>query len=177
MITLAITRKGRNQGDTLIEVTIALSILATVISSGYVMATRAYNIGQAARERTQVINQAQAQIEQLKNFRDTHSWATFKGGSTSPVFFNGIDTAMSGDPCGCFHMAGLPAGAPTQYVPEAGSQPVIGNSGSFSFKRVAVAPDPDVADLIVNYDFALRGGNQATNSIRIKLVNLEGLLQ
>ena len=62
------------RGDTLIEVTMALSILAVVLTSGFLAANRAYIIGQNARERTEMISLAQAQAEQLKNFRDTHTW-------------------------------------------------------------------------------------------------------
>jgi len=174
-VGIALRRKER--GDTLIEVTIALSILATVISSGYVMANRAYNIGQAARERSQVINLAQAQIEQLKNFRDTHTWDYFLNDSSY-----GLKTVMAGSTCPsgisqCFHMIPATIAGVTQYVPAKDSQTLPGTGGTIAFTGTPGSPDPDVADLQVKFDFPLRGGGDAVNNTSVKLVNIEGIIQ
>src|ERR1039458_6429789 len=79
---------GREHGDTLIEVTIALSILSFVLLGSTALAVTAFRMGQTARERTQVAEVAQEQMEALRSFRDNHTWAEFQGGGPG---YQGID--------------------------------------------------------------------------------------
>src|SRR4051812_29097292 len=74
----------REAGDTLIEVTIALSILATVLISSTVIATKAFRTGQSARERTTLAMASQGQMEDLRAFRDNNTWDHFLAGDIQP---------------------------------------------------------------------------------------------
>jgi len=157
------------RGDTLIEVTLALSILAVVLTSGFVTANRAFIVGQNARERTEIINLAQAQAEQLKNFRDTHTWNAFLNGSAT-----GVDTVPNSTcPTGisaCFHMTagGVPAGG--QVAPTS-------SNGFIAITRTS-GLDPKFADFEIVYTLNPRGGGIAeTNRIPMKLANIDGILQ
>ncbi len=144
-------------GDTLIEVTMALSILAVVLTSGFLTANRAYILGQNARERTEIINLAQAQAEQLKNFRDIHTWNGFIGA---------IPSGSTG-----FHMLanGSPASGPVS---------AISTNGSISINTVSVDPANKFAKFIIVYVLQPRGGGvPATNRIPVELANLDGIFQ
>jgi type II secretory pathway pseudopilin PulG len=160
----------RNQhGDTLVEVTIALSILAAVLTSGFLTANRAYMIGQNARERTEIINLAQAQAEQLKNFRDTHTWNEFLGGITTT---SSCPTGVSS----CFHMA-LDS-ATGKWVPAGGSTPAISSNGSITITNPVIGPLGKFADFEIVYVLNPRGGGvPETNRIPVELANLDGIFQ
>src|SRR4051812_27354890 len=82
-------------GDTLIEVTIALTILSVVLSSAVVIATRATRLGVTAQERTSISDEAQGQMEALRGFRDNHTWKEFLDGSGSS--YKGVRTAGGSD--------------------------------------------------------------------------------
>lgn len=64
------------RGDTLVEVTIALSILALILTSAFAVGTKAYTLGVAARERTQAADYMQQQVEAIRNYRDANPWST-----------------------------------------------------------------------------------------------------
>lgn len=113
-----------NQGDTLIEVTFALAILGFVILGATALAATGFRSGQTARERTQVADASQAQMEALRSFRDNHSWTEFRDGS--PGLYKGVDSAST-SPCKtdaskrCFHMELTPTTAGTiEWVPVPG---------------------------------------------------------
>src|SRR5476651_2691380 len=79
------------RGDTLIEVTLALAILSVVLLSSTIVTTRAFRLGQTARERTILADQAQSQAEALLSFRDNHTWAEFlNGGNIGVTGFKGV---------------------------------------------------------------------------------------
>lgn len=168
---MALSRIFHNQrGDTLIEVTIALSILAVVLTSGFLTANRAFILGQNARERTEIINLAQAQAEQLKNFRDTNSWSQFIGA---------IPTTASGCPSGittpCFNIA-LDT-ATGKWLPTAGSTPAVSSNGTIVITTISVDPGKS-ADFAIVYVLNPRGGGVTeTNRIPVKLANLDGIFQ
>ncbi len=70
--------RGNSKGDTLIEVTLALAILAMVLVSTYAVATRAYKLGQEAQIRRQVSALMVEQAEHLRNLRDNSAdWVAF----------------------------------------------------------------------------------------------------
>jgi Tfp pilus assembly protein PilV len=153
------------RGDTIIEVTIALSILAIVLTSGFLTANRAYLIGQNARERTEIINLAQAQAEQLKNFRDVHTWNTFLGGITTS------SNCPSGTSTTCFHMTALG-------VPAVGPISAVSSNGSIAITSPVIDPGGKFADFEIVYVLTPRGGGvQETNRIPMKLANLDGIIQ
>ena len=80
-------RIRRQAGDTLIEVTLALTILALVLVSSMALATRAFRLGQAAKENTAAANLIQQQAESLRNYRDskTGKWSTAFLTNTAPT--------------------------------------------------------------------------------------------
>lgn len=69
----------QQSGDTLIEVTIAITIVATILTSAIALSTRAVRLGIAARERSQAAQLLQQQAEGLRALRDTKSWSDFTG--------------------------------------------------------------------------------------------------
>ena len=162
-------RISRNQrGDTLIEVTMALSILAVVLTFGFLTANRAYMIGQNARERTEIINAAQAQAEQLRNSRDMQTWNQFLGGITT----------TSSCPSGatpCFHMA-LDS-VTGKWVPAGGSVPAVSSNGSIAITNSVVIPGKSASFEIVYVLDPRGGGAPETNSIPVGLSDLDGIFQ
>lgn len=164
MVLRRILRNER--GDTLIEVTLALSILAVVLTSGFVTANRAYIIGQNARERTEIINLAQAQAELLKNYRDIHNWNEFTTGTVPST--SGCPTGISP----CFHMTSTP----TVLSPVGGSLAAISTNGSISIVRGTT--NATYAEFEIVYVLNPRGGGvTSTNRIPMKLANLDGIFQ
>src|SRR5258706_11996440 len=97
MLKLRLARLARESGDTLIEVTFALAILGFVILSCSVLMTAAFRTGQTARERTQVAEVAQQQLEALHSFRDNHDWAQFKTGVPVVSFHMGLRNTGTGN--------------------------------------------------------------------------------
>ena len=163
MISPSILRNQR--GDTLVEVTIALSILATVLTSGFLIANRAYMIGQNARERTEIVNLAQAQAERLKNYRDVNTWTDFGGGITaSPSCPSELGITS------CFYMT-------ASGVPIAGSTSAISSNGSIAITKILDVPGK-YADFEIVYALNPRGGGAVeTNRIPVKLADLDGIFQ
>src|SRR3989344_7835987 len=76
---LARKAKLNQRGETLIEVTIALIIIGLVLLSAYVLTTRAFQLGQSAKERSQAAQLLQEQAEGLRSIRDQSStWDAFR---------------------------------------------------------------------------------------------------
>ena len=57
-----------NRGDTIVEVLLAMGILAAVLGGGYVTANRAQLANQAAQERSEALKVVESQVEGLKSF-------------------------------------------------------------------------------------------------------------
>jgi prepilin-type N-terminal cleavage/methylation domain-containing protein len=57
----------RERGDTLVEVMVAIVIVATVIGGAYVVSNRSLQSTRSAQERSSALKLAEAQLEQLKN--------------------------------------------------------------------------------------------------------------
>jgi Tfp pilus assembly protein PilV len=175
------TGLGGERGDTLVEVVIALAILAFVLIGATAVATGAFRTGQTARERTEISNEAQRQMEALRSFRDNHSWDEFRAGAT-PTYY-GVDTvpmtACTFDPTKhCFHMERQTIGLNTEFVPVTGS-----TNGSVATSVIEIWADNSAAAVAArpcNYDFELHysfetlgGGVPAQNHIRTRLANLK----
>ena len=58
---------NRERGDTLVEVMVAIVIVATVIGGAYVVSNRSLQSTRGAQERGNALKLAEAQIEQLKS--------------------------------------------------------------------------------------------------------------
>jgi len=161
-------------GDTLIEVTIALSILSFVLLSSTAVVTLAFRTGQTARERTVIAEAAQQQMEALRSFRDnTTDWSTFKA-NIDPV-------------ANSFHMQLVTVGGSTEWVPTAGALDAsnLAAAGRNSADWVPTAtmslatatplgPTQDCGfDFSLDYQFTMIGTtNLATNEIKTRLTNL-----
>ena len=61
-------RINNQRGDTLVEVTLAVAILAMVLASAYAVIARAAKIGQSAKERSQAVALVQQQAEIIQSF-------------------------------------------------------------------------------------------------------------
>jgi len=60
----------KQNGDTLIEVMIALAIIGSVIAISYATASRALRTGRAAQERTEAVKFVESQVESLNREAD-----------------------------------------------------------------------------------------------------------
>ncbi len=167
-------------GDTIIEVTMALAILAVVLMSATLVTTRAFRLGQTARERTTMAEAAQGQAEELRSFRDNHTWSEFLyGGSIAGVAYNGVLTIPGGPGCHvstpCAHMLyrTFAAGA-VEFVPSA--SPVAGPVPT-SYLEISVtpltAPPVTSVSVTVSYGFTeLGGSNVDAGHIKTTLTQL-----
>src|SRR6056297_1097853 len=54
------------RGDTIIEVMLAMSVIALVLGSSYAIANRSTRIGREAQERTEALKEVETQVERLK---------------------------------------------------------------------------------------------------------------
>jgi type II secretory pathway pseudopilin PulG len=149
-----------HSGDTLIEVTVALAILATVLSSGYALINLSSRVGQTAKERTQAIDYAQEQAEALRSYRDKNQTS-----------FSVFDFAPF---TGTFHMESL-AGA---WTPKPGSY-IPSSFYTIQVTRVALTATP-----VQKYRFtvavtwaSILGGTPTNQSTIITdLANIGGLV-
>lgn len=68
----------RQEGDTLIEVVIATVIIGVILFSAYNLSTKAFQLGQSAKERSQATQVLQEQAEALRSLRDSETWVAFQ---------------------------------------------------------------------------------------------------
>lgn len=182
-------RQWAQCGDTLIEVTIALTILSTVITSAYVVANRAYLTGQTARERSALAARAQQQGEALQTFRDETTWAEFQTGNSvknfdginSPTQSVDCDALGFGTPPRCFHMEERLVGGTTHWVPVAGAVAQSAGSGALVTIVVSAATsDPAAVKSYLGFDLyhtldPRGGGVKNTGVVRLRLDNLDNV--
>jgi prepilin-type N-terminal cleavage/methylation domain-containing protein len=65
-------------GDTLVEVVIATIIIGVILASAYSLSTKAFQLGQSGKERSQAAQLMQEQAEALRSQRDSNStWSAF----------------------------------------------------------------------------------------------------
>ncbi|HEY2004243.1 MAG TPA: hypothetical protein VGH44_03955 [Candidatus Saccharimonadia bacterium] len=179
-------------GDTLIEVTFALAILGFVLLGSTAVAAMAFRVGQTARERTTVSEQAQEQMEALRSFRDNSlamsgGWGAFQAGAggCSGGGYCGVVNVPKGQchfdgSIRCFHMA-QSGGANNQWVPVSNSltYPAGGLTVPTSVVEIAIVPPANPTSQQCAYDFELHysftpigGGIDDANRIQTRLVNL-----
>jgi prepilin-type N-terminal cleavage/methylation domain-containing protein len=151
------------RGDTLVEVTMALAILALVLTGAFVAANRSYLLGQQAKERSQIVDVAQQQAEALESLRDSRTWTEFVNGTSAGV--NGIRVRGAGS--GQFYMAQQTVGGVTQWAPRAGKGTDGGILGNQAAVWITVYNDPGATAtpasfrFIVHYNLPARGGGPA----------------
>jgi Tfp pilus assembly protein PilV len=178
----------RNQhGDTLIEVTFGLAILCVVLLSATSVASMAFRTGVTSKERTELVNEGQQQIEALRSFRDNHTWAEFRNGNG--VNYLGVDTASVTASCAfdpthkCFHMVLHNTTAGTkEWTPVAGT--LAGTVATSQLEIWADTTPPKPSSRACDYDFVLSykfktiggfGSGEALNHISTRLANLKYL--
>ena len=134
-------RRLGERGDTLVEITIALAILTTVLTGATTVAIASAQIGRIAEERTEAVDLAQQQAERLRSMRDNLVEASNATGWTS--FSSQINAAGAHfwiDPCS----GGNAADAALQYcVTSAGhtfSYPADPMNGTGSVTASAPVP-------------------------------------
>lgn len=169
----------RERGDTLVEVTLALAILSSVLLGSMAIATRAFSISRTAQERTHVANEAQAQMETLRAFRDNHTWDEFLNGKSGQYYgILGASTTscvpapelVDGK---CFHMRAATVGAHQEFVPSGGS--TVGSVPT-SFIEITVSPGvgtpPEQVDIDISYGFQTSGGvSSNVGHLKTRLTN------
>ncbi len=72
-------KKSQNQGQTLIEVTAALTILSIVLTGVIFVFSNSLSLGLAGRDRTQATNLAQQALEAVRMIKDENSCTFFDG--------------------------------------------------------------------------------------------------
>lgn len=172
----------RNQrGDTLVEVTIALAILALVLTGAFTLANKAFNVGQSAKERSQLVGDAQQQAEALESFRDSHTWSEFLAGNGAGLPGINVRAATGGCTAPCFHLERKVIGAsPAQWVPVAGptTGSQLGGQDMISITAAALVGTPPAYDFLVSYTVPQRGGGpDLASNIRLRLADLDLLRQ
>jgi hypothetical protein len=176
----------REAGDTLIEVTFALTILASVLAGSTTVVARSFQMAQVAKERTAVTNAAQQQAEALRSFYTAHLWSEFLGGATAPVFYAGVLTPRGSAGCHttpdiptppqCFHMAVANTGPSNEELPAdgPGNGPV-----PTSYVEIVATPDdpttPTTVTYTINYGFEGEGGGVFTGHIDSLLTGISGV--
>jgi prepilin-type N-terminal cleavage/methylation domain-containing protein len=78
-------RRSRERGDTLVEVLVAIVIVATVIGGAYAVSNRSLQSTRGAQERSTALKLGEAQLEQLKSLVTTDDQQIF--GATVPTKF------------------------------------------------------------------------------------------
>ncbi len=99
------TKTLNQRGDMLVEVTMALAVLAAVLLTALNVANKAFGVSNSAKERSVASGLLQEQAERLRNYRDSHVWggatgtyATIQGVGFSPTKFH-MDPAAPGANC------------------------------------------------------------------------------
>jgi hypothetical protein len=156
-----------------------LAILGFALLGSTAIAAAAFRTGQTARERTQVVEVAQDQMEALRNFRDNHTWTEFRQGA-SPSY-QGVDNApitqcTFDSTRTCFHMnitTGVPVtGALTPTTPGYGLQ--VPTSTIEITSATPAVQRTCAYDFELHYSFTpLGGGTKAVNHISTRLANLK----
>jgi prepilin-type N-terminal cleavage/methylation domain-containing protein len=182
------------QGDTLVEVTLALAILALVLTGAFTAANKAFLLGQDAKERSQLVSLAQQQAEALQSFRDSHKWAEFvHGRPLATPRIPGLDVSFASGDCDasqaqiqtCFYMERQTLGGVTQWVPKVGTLNESQVGGGLGYVRIIPSPAVSVGgppaasyDFTIQYGVPARGGGpDLKNSIWLHLTNLDRLRQ
>ncbi len=74
-------RAGAERGDTLVEVMIAIIIVASVIGGAYVVSNKSLQTTRGSQERQNALKVAESQVEQLKSLIAVNSASIFGGGA------------------------------------------------------------------------------------------------
>jgi hypothetical protein len=160
------------RGDTLVEVTFALVVLTVVLLGAATLGVRALQQSGAAGGRTSMANEAGRQMENLRNFRDNHTWREFLYGDAAGNFSGVLNAATAGgcqvlSQCFQMELKSIPPGT-MQWVPRSGS--LSGTVPQSYIETQATAgpgTTPRYVEINIEYGFASQGGG-ATNRGHIK---------
>lgn len=152
----------KERGDTLVEVTIALAILASVLASSFALADLAFRVGQTSKERTQAVNFIQEQAEALHNYRDNKHWAGIQALDGRNFFMTNNGTNWVPDTV-----------TPTPYVPLLSGTPSVFNVTD----TAALDPGGQKINITITVTWRNNGiGPANRTSIVLHLVNTDGIV-
>lgn len=80
-----------NRGDTIVEVLIAIALVAMVLSGAYISSNRSFQVTQASKERDIALRIAESQIERIRGYKTARPHGTI----TSNSCMDGTLTAQS----------------------------------------------------------------------------------
>lgn len=161
---------SRQKGDTLIEVVIATVIIGVILFSAYTLSTKAFQLGQSAKERSQATQVLQEQAEALRSLRDSGTWTNFQSSFATIPQSGGYYV---------FYVEKVPAGGVTKWeikpATTDGFNPQVNNPDIASFYRVKIlgkftTPELFTAKVNINWD-RLGSGPEETSELYLKLAD------
>lgn len=158
--------KLNQRGDTLVEVTIALSIMSAVLTSSFLLADKSIQLGRIAKERTLMVSAAQQQAEALTALRDRVGWLAFKSAFTPSL----LVSCTYGSPCFNIDPASL------NLISGEGTVSGVGNSKIYITTDITNSPTPNPATFEINYEVQPSGGGPLQKSqVVLQLGNTDAL--
>lgn len=97
-------RHAHNQGQTLLEIVVAVGVIAVVLTALVTAVTASLRFSQAGRFRSQAVKFAQEGIELTRKLRDTRPWAeftTYSGTGTADWCLDESGQWTASDGTGC----------------------------------------------------------------------------
>jgi type II secretory pathway pseudopilin PulG len=147
---------NNQNGDTIVEVILALAILASVLTSAFVLTNKSVQLGNMAKERSLLVSAAQQQAELLTAHRDRNSWAAFVFTTASSEFSFNPDSLS------------LASGSRTLDATV--------STGKVSIQRQGCDLIPTYCTYAVNYSAEAQGGGpDMTGQIILRLGNTDAL--
>jgi len=95
-------QRHREQGDTIVEVLIAISVVSLILGGAYVTTNRSLIATRAAEERGNALKLAESQVEQLKGLAKSNPSSIFDSGTPMPFCINsstGLPIASTNAAC------------------------------------------------------------------------------
>ncbi len=78
--------KGRQRGDTIVEVLISITVVGMVLGGAYVTANKSLIATRSSQERSNALKLAEAQVEQIKGLSNTNPNALFTAASPFCIY-------------------------------------------------------------------------------------------
>jgi Tfp pilus assembly protein PilV len=159
-----------DRGDTLIEVTIALAIMAAVLTTSFLLSEKSIQLGVIAKERTLMVSAAQQQAETLTASRDRVGWASF---------VNNIRSSLGTSSCRvggqqCFHVDA----SNLRLINNTVALSAVPTSQIYITTNTVLSPTPNLITFIINYVADAPGsGPQSSSQIILELGDTDGLRQ
>lgn len=101
-ISLMQRLRRQSRGDTIVEVMVAIAVVALVLGGAYVTTNRSLMATRAAQERATALKLAESQVEQLKGLAESDPAVLFGPGAPSPFCVSsatGLPAAANSTAC------------------------------------------------------------------------------